>query len=156
MAAIEVLLTRAEMMVAACVGAMRNISSIDSPDAHGFAEEHGWNAHIEGVCGEIAAAKVTQRYWQPTVDTFRAPDIGLNIQVRTRSRHDYDLLVRPNDNPQYAFIHVTGRAPRFLVHGYLLGERARRVEWMQEHAGRPPAWFVPASSLWPISDLIVR
>jgi len=149
----EVSLSKREIVMGAECGIMRNLTSLHRPDSYGFSDEHGWNAHIEGACGEIAVAKLLGRYWSPSVNTFSAPDIGLNIQVRTRSRHDYELIVREKDEPEHAYVLVTGKAPAFIVRGYCLGSDARQKEWLQEHGGRPPAWFVPQASLWPWRDL---
>jgi hypothetical protein len=153
-----VTLTNRELTMAAECGIMRNIAClIDGREpAHGFDDENGsWNAHVEGACGEVAAAKVLGRFWSPTVNTFHAPDIGLKIQVRTRSRHDYDLLVRSSDGADHAVVCVTGLAPRFAVHGYLIAQDARRDEWVQRYGGRPPAWFVPKKHLRDIRDLLL-
>jgi hypothetical protein len=154
---IEIVLTNCEVAMGADCGVMRNIAAWDRPDAYGFDEEFGWNAHIEGACGEIAVAKALGRFWSPTVNTFKAPDIGLKIQVRTRWRHDYELYVRPDkDDPDHAFVLATGKAPRFVIRGYRIGRDARREEWLQAHGGRRPAWFVPTVELWPWKDLCYR
>jgi hypothetical protein len=158
-APVKVVLTNREMSMAAECGIMRNLAAIidNRPDANGFADETGgWNAHIEGACGEVAAAKLLGRFWSPTVNTFHAPDIAGSIQVRTRSRHDYDLLVRPSDDPVHAYVHVTGRAPTFLVWGFIIGEQARRAEWLKRHGGRPAAWFVPKAALGSVNELFLR
>jgi len=153
-------LTPLELEVAAWLGSRRQVSSLvrGLEDKHGF-EGDGWGAHIEGVCGEMAAAKAANLYYEPRVDTFKGvADIGDDIEVRTRSRHDYELLVRPADRDiaQRAFVHVTGRAPRFEVHGWLRGLDAMRPQWQQTHGGREPAWFVPASELLPMFMLMRR
>jgi len=158
----EVILTQREMAMGAHCGIMRNIVSIENDPAAGFEEEFAWNIHIEGACGEVAAAKILNRFWSPSVNTFNAPDIGKNLQVRTRSRHDYELIVRPKtvtykgDNPDNYFILMTGKAPRFIIHGYMLGLDAQRQEWNQTHGGRDPAWFVPQKKLLPWTDLLAR
>lgn len=155
---VKVTLTNREMAMGADCGVMRNIAAMvdNRENAYGFDEEYGWNAHIEGACGEIAAAKVLGRFWSPTVNTFKAPDIGANIQARTRSRHDYELIIRPKDNPDNLFVLVTGIAPNFTVRGYHVGREAKRDEWKHDHGARPPAWFVPQDCLRPIGDLILR
>src|SRR6516164_7258442 len=152
---IEVILTRWELMTGAICGSMRQIEALlnNSADAHGFNEEHGWNIHIEGACAEIAAAKALQRYWECGVNVFHAPDIGHNIQVRRRSRHDWDLYVRPKDNPDHLWVLVTGIAPRFVVRGYMLGHEIRREGRQETYGGRPPAWFVSQDKLHDINDL---
>jgi hypothetical protein len=151
----DVTLTPREIAMAAHVGVMRNITALSAKliPANGFNKEHAWNEHIEGACGEVAFAKLVNRYWMPSVNTFRAADIGLDIQVRTRSRHDYELIVRPSDNPEHVFVLVTGRSPNFRIRGYVFGREARRDEWFRDHGGRPPAWFIPHDELRPWEDL---
>lgn len=153
---VDVILTPYEVAIGAHCGAMRHQAALrdNRPDAYGFDGLDGWTKHVEGACGEIAAAKAINRYWCPSVNTFGAADLDLTIQVRTRSRHDYDLIIRPEDNPDHCYVLVTGKAPRFTVRGYRIGHAARRDVWQQSHGGRPPAWFVPQADLWPISDLI--
>ena len=151
-------LTNRELTMAAECGIMRNIACIidGRKPAHGFDDEDGsWNVHVEGACGEVAVAKLLGRFWSPTVNTFHAADIGLKIQVRTRSRHDYDLLVRSSDEASHAVVCVTGLAPRFAAHGYMIAQDARRDEWVQTHGGRPPAWFIPKKHLLDIRDLFL-
>jgi hypothetical protein len=153
---IYVTLTWMETAMGAHCGIQRNIHSMANgdEDAYGFNEEYGWNIHIEGACGEVSFGKGTGRYWEPGVNKFKAPDIGLDIHVRTRSRQDYELIHRFKDDPRHLYVLVTGRAPDFILRGYRVGSDCRRKEWLQTHGGRPPAWFVPQDQLWPISDLI--
>jgi hypothetical protein len=156
-----VTLTNRELAMGAECGIMRNIACLISgrEPANGFDADKGddaWKIHIEGACGEIAVAKLLGRFWSPTVNTFKAPDIGKKIQVRTRSKHHYDLYVRPEtDDPEHTFVLATGVAPRFAVHGYLLARDAQRDEWVQTYGGRPPAWFVPQENLLDIHDLFL-
>lgn len=133
------------------------------PDAHGYNGEDGLSFHIEGARGEIAFGKASGRYWSPSVNTFSLPDffaedLKLGIQVRRRSREDYELLVRPVDfqkNPTHAYVHITGAEHRFTLRGYRICRDCARDEWKQAHGGRPPAWFVPNKDLWPVTDLFV-
>jgi hypothetical protein len=150
----QVRLTNQEMMTAALIGIMRQVSSLRREDGHGFDGEDGWTIHIEGACGEMATAKALGRYFEPTLNTFKAPDLGANIQVRTRSKNHYDLLIRNDDNLDNIFVLVTGRAPLFEVRGYLRGHDAIKDEWVKTYGGRPAAWFVPQAALLPIVDLV--
>lgn len=148
-------LTWHEVALAAQLGMRRQIHALRDarPDAYGRADVPGWNDHIEGACGEMAAAKATGVYWTPTVDTFRkGGDVG-QWQVRTRSRDDYDLIVRDADADDAVFILVRGRTPCFEVVGWLRGGEAKRPEWRHTHGDRPAAYFVPATALQPLSAL---
>ena len=129
------------------VGVRRQIASLrkGSPDKHGY-EGEGWNIHIEGACGEMAFAKAMNIYWDGSVNTYHHPDVG-GWQVRTRSRDGYELLVRENDADDTPFVHVTGRCPVYVIHGWILGREAKQSRWLKTYGDRPPAYFVPVSSL---------
>lgn len=142
-------LTWAEVLLAATTGMHRHVSALRRklPDKNGH-DGAGWNLHIEGACGEMAAAKALGMFWSGSINTFKdGGDIGRSIQVRTRSRLDYDLIVRPDDPLDAVFILVLGMAPKFDVAGWILGGAARREEWLASHGGRPEAWFVPRGAL---------
>jgi hypothetical protein len=110
--------------------------------------------HIEGACGEAAVAKALNVFWSGTVNTFkRGGDIGSKIQVRTRSKSYYELIVRQDDRDDDIFILVTGKAPSFDVVGWTLGKDAKKEQWIQTHGNREAAWFVPQKELLDINTL---
>ena len=151
---IEVTLNWAEMYIATGIGRIRQLEAMKKglPDKYGFIGD-GWSIHIEGACGELAVAKVLNVYWGGTVNTFKTKaDVG-KLEVRTRSRHDYDLLVRPDDKDTSVFIHVTGKAPNFQIHGWMLGKDAKQEKWMQNYGGRDSAYFVPFAELQDLKDI---
>lgn len=144
----EIILTWAEVEIAARVGLERQIASMRNSlrDKHGY-EGSGWNIHIEGAAGEMALAKMLDRYWDGSVGAFKkGGDVG-KIQVRTRSQPDYDLIVRDDDADDSWFVLVLGRIPHFTVVGYIKGADAKLPEFLQDYGGRPPAYFVPQQSL---------
>lgn len=152
---VHISLTGSEFMQAAMVGVMRQIQNrrAGRQDAHGCDPENGWSPHIEGACGEFAVAKVLGLFWSGNLGRLTADDVG-ELQVRTRSRHDYDLIVHPDDPDKRAFVLVTGRAPDFRIWGWISGQDAKRPEWWGEK-GQPgrPAFFVPQSALHGLRDL---
>lgn len=152
--AIRLELTPAEMLLAATTGVHRNVAAIRRglPDVAGHSGS-GWDLHVEGACGEMAVAKHLGLFWNGSINTFRSGnDVGA-WQVRTRSRADYDLVVRPNDKPENIFILVIGIAPVFDIIGWISGSDARRDEWKQTYGGRPEAWFVPQKNMNPMNTL---
>lgn len=145
---VEVTLTWFEAARAAEVGVQRQIQALarNLPDAFGY-EGDGWAAHIEGAAGEMALAKAMNWYWGGTVNTFKhGGDVG-NVQVRTRTRDHYELIVRDNDRDDDVFYLVTGTVPTFRVVGWILGKDAKRPEFSHMHGGRPAAYFVPHNAL---------
>lgn len=129
---IAVQLSPEEMAIASIVGGFRQAESLRSNrrDAHGMPDDHdGLACHILGAAGEMAVAKVLGRYWAGDVCTFKRPDVGANVQVRTRSRETYDLIVRDDDADEDWFVLVTGNGSKLNVHGFIRGADAKRPEW---------------------------
>jgi hypothetical protein len=138
-----------EVLLAASVGVRRQLEALRAslPDCHGFDGETSWQVHIEGACGEMAFAKAARLFWSGSVNSFKnGCDMG-NIQVRTRSREDYDLIVRENDRDEDAFVLVIGKAPEYRVVGWIRGADAKRPEWRKTYGNRPAASFVPQAAL---------
>jgi hypothetical protein len=143
-----------EENMAAFVGVRRHISWKRKGLAHrnGMDEENGWRANIEGACGELAAAKFLNVYWDGSVDTFQTQsDLRGHVEVKTRTSHNRDLIVRSNeleDKPDEIYIHVTGTAPNFKIRGWI---KAKDVpadpSWWRTYDDRPKAWFVPTEAL---------
>jgi hypothetical protein len=153
---IPVTLTPAEVMQAALCGVMRQAKSMHGRERNGYEgmdNYDAWSRHIEGAAGECATAKVLGRYWPASLNTFDGPDLGENIQVRTRSRPEYELIVRPVARDADLYVLVTGRIPQFLVCGWLLAREAKRECWLRPHGARPPAYFVPQAALRDIEEL---
>lgn len=143
-----VILTESEIYLAAVVGVRRQIEAIQKglPDRHGF-EGAGWNLHVEGAAGELAVAKAYGRFWDGSVNTFkRSGDVG-QVQVRTRSKDGYDLIVRCDDRDEDRFVLVVGRIPEFEVCGWIRGRDAKQDRWLKRHGGREAAYFVPRGAL---------
>jgi hypothetical protein len=101
---------------------------------------------------ELAFAKFWGVTWDASVNTYKLPDVG-DIQVRCRSRHGYDLIVRPLDIPETPTALVTGQGPAFYVRGWILAGDADEPEWRDEHGNRDYAYFVPATALRPMDEL---
>jgi len=131
--------TKWEAWLGAMIGAARRIESLMGglEDQHGFSGDP-WGANIEGAIGELMAAKGLGRYWDATVNAFKAPDVG-PYQVRTMK----DLIIRPGDKPHEVFIWVTGACPDYELRGWIWGREARRDEWLKGWGPKPKAWFVP-------------
>ena len=149
---VRIRLERYECILAAEVGMRRHLAALwdQRADRHGFTGD-GWGIHIEGAAGEMAFAKSSDMYWSGSVNTFNGGgDVGHNIQVRTRSSHDFDLIIRSGDSDDSVFVLVTGAIPDFWVRGWLWGREGKIDRYLQNHGGRPPAWFVPSRNLRPL------
>ena len=146
-------LTWHETAMAATIAVNRQISALykRSPNAFGLTNA-GWSEQVEGACGEVAVAKFLGIFWNGSVNTYATPDLD-GIQVRTRSKDDYELIVRPKDSDDEIFVLVTGVCPDFRIRGWMRGGSAKRQEWVKEYGNRPPAYFVPTESLEPATLL---
>lgn len=149
-------LTQAECSLAARVGSARQISALFKGlrDAPAFKPgDDPWRCHIEGAAGELAVCKAMNWYWSASVDTFKhGADAGI-VQVRTRSQHDYDLIVREDDDMLDLFVLVTGVMPVYRIRGWIRAGDAMQLEWRKDYGGRGAAWFVPAASLHSMDEL---
>ncbi len=148
-------LSNGEVLSAAQVGIMRHYASLKSgkPDAFGKAAEGGWTEHVEGALGELAVSKYLGIHWPATINTYRSqPDTG-PYEVRTRSRHDYDLIIRESDRDDAIYILVTGICPIYCVRGWMVASEGKQPEFLQSYGHRPPAYFLPAARLYPMATL---
>lgn len=158
---IEVTLSWADLRWAAQVGCERHIQALEQalPDSFGFHGD-GWQVHVEGACGELAFARATNRVWDASVGRFEGMGGDLEsefgaIQVRTRSKHWHELLVRPSADPDDIYVLVTGTAPTYLVWGAARAGRVMCPEYLQTHGERVAAYFVPKYELRSLSPLIL-
>lgn len=151
---IEVRLKDYEVLQAAMTGMLRQVSAIKRKSVSKIIGRE-WQAHIEGACGEVAVAKVMGRYWGGGINTYKSGgDIdSTGWEVRTRSSHDYDLIVRDDDDDERVFILVTGHAPDYRVQGWIRAADAKRQEWQQNYGGHGLAYFVPRDALSEMGEL---
>lgn len=154
---IRVRVNRYEVRMAATIGVERQIEALVArrQDKHGF-DGCGWDIHIEGAIGELILAKGLGVFWTGTVNTFRSGGDVLHYQVRTRSKPEYELPVRPDDDPEKIFVLVRGHGYAYDIVGWIKGADARRDEWVQTYGGRPKAWFVPDDALHSAEELRSR
>lgn len=118
------------------------------PDRHGYSGD-GLKVHIQGAAGEYAVASAIGVEWDATVNTFKyGGDVG-SLQVRTRSNHAWDLILRKDDRPDDTFYLVTGEPPHLRIVGSITARDGMVDEHIARHGGRPAAWFVPHAALKP-------
>ena len=147
-------LTNSEMLTAAIIGVRRQVQNLAAgrADAHGASPEDGWTPHVEGSAGEMAVAKAFGMYWTGNMGELGADDVG-QLQVRTRSRHSYDLILHRRDPDDRVFILVTGRMPEYLIQGWIMARDGKRDEFWADPAKGRPAYFVPKSALRNVDEL---
>jgi hypothetical protein len=155
---IEVSLSWFEVEMAAFVGVRRRIEAAfrqERRDLQAAPNEiepsSNWQTHVEGAIGEYAVAKALHRHWSGSINTYHVGgDVGM-VQVRTRSRHGYELIVRPRDRDNDYFVLVTGLAPKFRIQGWIRGADAKQASWLRDYGEHGEAFFVPAAALRPFA-----
>lgn len=151
---IHVTLNSYELAQAGTTGLLRNIAALK----RGYKnknENANWQNHVEGACGEVAVAKLLGKYWGGSINTFKeGGDLdSTGWEVRTRSSHQYDLIIRKDDADDRVFILVTGNAPNYQVHGWILAADGKRPKWLKDYGGHGEAYFVPKDALRRLGDL---
>lgn len=152
----KVVLAPSEMMQAALVAVMRQVTNIRDGrrHAHGLRDElTGWGAHIEGACGEYAVAKALGVFWNGALGDLRADDVG-QLQVRATPRADGCLLLHDTDPDDRAFVLVTGALGEYVVRGWVSAADGKQRRYWRDTTGRP-CYFVPQSALRPMTALQV-
>jgi len=141
-------LTPKEMIVAATMGVMRQVENLKlgRRPAHGAGTSADWQKHIEGCLAEFAAAKALGLY-PAGAATFRAPDLGGTLEVRSTQHPRGRLLVHPEDPDGHRYLLVAGENGSYEIAGWISGEDAKRSQWWDEPQKGRPAYCVPQSAL---------
>jgi hypothetical protein len=112
--------------------------------------------HKLGAAGELAVAdflNLRQFLYQETEAKRGSCDLPPDIDVKTRSRHDYDLICQLDEKPGKTLVLVTIQNKITLLHGWMKSEDAMQEQWKKDPARGRPAYFVPQSALFPLIDL---
>ena len=143
-----------EMMLAATVGIMRQITNLRDKraDYYGAEAEAAWQIHIEGAIGEMVVAKHCNVFWNGNMGNLRAKDAG-KLQVRTTRWPNGSLILHPKDLDDDIFVLVTGEAPNYTVRGWISGAEGKSQDLWEEKCKGRPAFFVPQFRLYTM-DLI--
>ena len=148
----RIILTPYEIVLAAGVGVRRRTASIrlknkDHDHFSGSGVGH-WDVDIEGALAELAFAKHMDLYWDGSVNTGKAADVG-GYQVRHTLHEDGCLIVRQRDSIDDRYALVTGNhIDGYLVRGWRFGYEATTDDYLRNPGNKEPAWFVPQSDLW--------
>ncbi len=145
-----------EVQAAAQVGLSRQFHSLKAGMKNRIAnvpQANEWGTHIEAAASELAAAKALNRYWDFSVNTFKAGDIGDNLQIRLATRGTDSLILRAGDNPNHIYLLVIGQIPTFRLAGWAFGKDAMNPIFVRNPNAGTPAYFMPQSLLQPIHTL---
>jgi hypothetical protein len=112
--------------------------------------------HKLGAAGELAVADylhLREFLYQETEAKRGSFDLPPDIDVKTRSRHDYDLICQLDEKPGKTLVLVTIQNKITLLHGWIKSEDAMRQQWRKDPAGGRMAYFVPKAELLSLSTL---
>jgi hypothetical protein len=111
--------------------------------------------HLLGAAGEMAVASYLgmKEYLYQEKEARRGSDDLPGIDVKTRSKSCYDLIVQKNEDPRKKFVLVTIECQKTLIHGWCWGEEAMDEKFWADPARGRPAFFVPKSMLRPMGTL---
>jgi hypothetical protein len=145
----SVILTPWEMLLAAQAGVMRQVENckLRRTPHYSAGSENDWQLHIEGCMGEFALAKFLGVHWTGK-GKLRAPDVG-DVDVRTRSRDYYELILHDADPDDRVFWLLCGNNGQYSVKGWITGKDGKRMEYWKDPAKGRPAYFVPHNALHP-------
>jgi hypothetical protein len=111
--------------------------------------------HLLGAAGEMAVASYLEMkdfLFQEQEARRGSCDLP-GIDVKTRSKHCYDLIVQKRESPSKKFVLVTIEAGKTLIHGWCYGHEAMKEEYWADPARGRPAYFVPKEKLRNITSL---
>jgi hypothetical protein len=146
---VEVTLKPYELLMGSNIGAARTISSIQGKFEDRIKRlGKDWTTDIQGALGEVVVAKITDRYWPGTINTFKNQgDVG-DDEVRTTNEHNKSLIVRPDERGDAAYWLVTTEKPSiYRVQGWMHGDDAKQKCWLKDPNNDGPAYFVPSGAL---------
>ena len=150
-------LTKPELMVAGLVGNMRSISSLGNlvQNKHSPTDSQ-WQIDVDGAAAEMAFAKWMNVYYEPSVNTFKAPDVGV-MQVRSTKHEHGKLIIRANDKKDEIVVLVINRMPTYTMAGWIRTNDAKQDKYLYDPNGKgAPAWMVPQVNLNKMEDLNVK
>jgi hypothetical protein len=105
--------------------------------------------HLLGAAGEMAVASHLgmKDFLYKENEARRGSDDLPGIDVKTRSKHSYDLIVQKNEDPCKKFVLVTIESQKTLIHGWCYGREAMKEEYWADPARGRPAYFFPKEGL---------
>jgi hypothetical protein len=112
--------------------------------------------HLLGAAGEMAVASylgLKDHLYQEAEAKRGSCDLPGNIDVKTRSKAGYDLIVQKDESPEKKFVLVTIENKKTLIHGWICAKDAMKERFWSDPAGGRPAYFVPKTALQPMSAL---
>ncbi len=149
----EVTLNHWEVALAGFVGVLRNTESMKKNHKTKTGDKPAYEIGVQGAAAELAAAKFLNVYPSQGINTFKAADIGIGLQVRQVTNPEGELPIREGDKDEELFLMVTGVVPTFKIVGWISGADGRRLGVLKNPGNLRPAHFVAQKHLRPMEKL---
>lgn len=122
-----------------------------APERGGAAQQ----MHLLGAAAELAVAAYldAEEYLYLDQSPVRGSCDLPGIDVKCRSRHNYDLLVQLDDDLSKTYVLVTIEDQKTYIHGYISGLEVPTAGQVREFVPNRPCYVVPQSALKPIGTL---
>ena len=111
--------------------------------------------HLLGAAGEMAVASHLgmKDFLYKETQAKKGSDDLPGIDIKTRSKHSYDLIVQKREDPRKKFVLVTIENQKTLIHGWCYGHEAMKEEFWADPARGRPAYFVTKEHLHSMESL---
>ena len=113
--------------------------------------------HLLGAAGEMAVASylgMKHELYKETEAKKGSDDLP-GVDIKTRSKASYDLIVQKNEDPKKKFVLVTIENQQTLLHGWCYGKDAMQEKFWADPARGRPTFFMPKENLHPMETLTV-
>lgn len=118
--------------------------------------EKALELHRLGCIGEIAVAShlgIKDAVFSQKDAVRGSADLPGNIEVKTRPKHNYDLLIQLDDDPSKVFVLVTHQDGDTRIIGWAYGKDVMKSIWVREFVRGRPCYAVPQKALKCITTL---
>jgi hypothetical protein len=112
--------------------------------------------HLLGAAGEVAVASylgMKEHLFKETEARRGSDDLPGGIDVKTRSKSRYDLIVQKGSDNRKKYVLVSIESQKTLLHGWCYGEEAMQERFWADPARGRPAYFVGKEHLRPMETL---
>ena len=113
--------------------------------------------HRLGATWEVAAAVhfgLESYLFSEQTARRGSADLPGDIEVKTRSRHKYDLIVQKDERPDKRIVLVTIESNKVILQGWCVAGDVMDEKYWADPAGWRPAYFVPKEGLRDIYELM--
>ena len=115
--------------------------------------------HQVGALGEMAVAvylNLQEHVFQAQSAVRGSADLPGDIEVKTRSKHNYDLIVQKDERPDKKIVLVTVEKETIILWGWCTAAEAMKQEYWSDPARGRPAYFMPKKALHSIETLELK